>query len=360
MPPSKNRLSDDCLVGNPDADRHRRSGARRSDRRSARIRRCDRGPARHPSGPGNRPGGTRRHDVHRRHHGPPEGGGGQPHGALRLGGQHRPRTPGHGSGRRRRGDPHVPRRGTDDLVPGLDPGRELRRDLPQVGPGGVHRGNRAPPHLIGVPGAGPGPRPAPLARLRSGAAGFAQKHRGGWRADASGVDRGMPGSPAALRLHRSLRAIRDRTADDPQTPGHGGARRHRRPAGGGSGPPDRGPGRKPGPARHHRRGGGARPVPDGGLLRGRGGNRPLFPRRLGMDGGSREIRRGGLHHAWSGDPGRSSSRAVSTFTPPRSRPRSRATRQSKDCTVFGVPDERWGEAPVAYVVRSKRRSPRTT
>ena len=140
-------------------------------------------PARHRSGPGNpwgnRPGGARRHDVHRRHHRPPEGGGGQSHGALRLGGQHRPRASGHRSGRRRRGDPHVPRRGTDDLVPGLDPGREHRRDLPQVGPRGVHRGNRAPPHLVGVPGAGPGPRSAPLPRFRSGAAGLAAKHRGG-------------------------------------------------------------------------------------------------------------------------------------------------------------------------------------
>ena len=186
---------------------------------------------------------------------------------------------------------------------GLDPGREHCRDLPQVGPRGVHRRSRAPPDLVGVPGAGPGPRPAPFPRLRSGPAGFAQEPRSRWRADASGPDRGVPEGAAALRLHRSLRAIRDRTADDPQALGYGDARRHRRSGGGGSGPPDRGPGRKPGPARRHRRSGGAGAVPDGGLLRGRRGNRPLFPRRVGMDGRSREIRRRRLPHAGGEIPG---------------------------------------------------------
>ena len=128
------------------------------------------------------------------------------------------------------------------------------------------------------------------------------------------------------------------------------ARRHRRSGGGGSGPPDRGPGRKPGPARHHRRGGGAGSVPDGGLLRGRGGNRPLLPRRLGMDGGSRDRRRRRLPHAGREVPGDHHLRGFQHH--PSEVETALASHPAvEDCTVFGVPDERWGEAPVAYVAR---------
>ena len=158
--------------GGPGPDRRRspERGSHGHGRRKSGFRGCARRGVRPTAGPGHRPRVAGRHDLHGRHHRAAEGSGGQPHRALRLGSQHRPRTPDRGAGRRRGGGPHVPRRGPDDLVPGRDPPRLHRGHPPQVGPGGVHRGHRAPPDLLGVPGAGPGARPAPLAGLRPEAA----------------------------------------------------------------------------------------------------------------------------------------------------------------------------------------------
>ena len=159
----------------------------------------------------------------------------------------------------------------------------------------------------------------------------------GGRADAARPDRGVPGSAAALRLHRSLRPVRDRPAHDPETGGHEDARRHRRPAGGGGGAPDRGRGRESGPPGDGRRAGDPRALPDGGLLRGRGRDGPLLPRTAGA---GRAISRGRTRTAtsrWSAGPARSSSRAASTSIPPRSRRRSRATRRSRTARSSASP-----------------------
>ena len=55
---------------------------------------------------------------------------------------------------------------------------------------------------------------------------------------------------------------------------------------------------------------------------------------------------------WWGDPGRSIISGGFNIHPSEVETALASHPAVEDCTVFGVPDERWGEAPVAYVVRS--------
>ena len=74
-----------------------------------------------------------------------------------------------------------------------------------------------------------------------------------------------------------------------------------------------------------------------------------FPRRLGLDGRSRQGRRRRLRHARGPVP---RDHHLGRLQHPPSEVETALARHPavQDCTVFGVPDERWGEAPVAYIV----------
>ena len=101
--------------------------------------------------------------------------------------------------------------------------------------------------------------------------------------------------------------------------------------------------------RDGRRAGDPRPLPDGGLLRRRGGDGALLPRRLGLDGRSGQADEDGYVTLV----GRSREIIISggfNIHPSEVETALASHPAVQDCTVFGVPDDRWGEAPVAYVV----------